>query len=134
MGRVADNGDGQLGDGGTTNATIATLRAGGTLSGKTIRAVYAGPNYAMAVDSLGNLHAWGTNSYGQLGNGTLSNQFTPVQSVTGGVSDVYIGQYDYNITYIKKTDCWRRSNIDHLGVRLKTWTCLRHKSETLSVF
>ena len=34
----------------------------------------------------------------------MSNQFTPVQSVTGGVSDVYIGQYDYNITYIKKTD------------------------------
>ena len=98
------NGDGQLGDGGTTNATIATLRTGGTLSGKTIRAVYAGPNYAMAVDSLGNLHAWGTNTYGQLGNGTLSNQFTPVQSVATGVSDVYIGQYDYPITYIKKTD------------------------------
>jgi alpha-tubulin suppressor-like RCC1 family protein len=98
------NGDGQLGDGGTTNATIATLRTGGSLSGKTIRAVYAGPNYAMAVDSLGNLHAWGTNAYGQLGNGTLSNQFTPVQSVATGVSDVYIGQYDYNIAYIKKTD------------------------------
>ena len=32
------------------------------------------------------------------------------------------------------TVCWRRSNIDHLGVRLKTWTGLRHKSETLSVF
>ena len=99
------NGDGQLGDGGTTNATIATLRTGGTLAGKTITKVFGGPNYAMAIDSAGNLHAWGTNTtYGQLGNGTLSNQFTPVQSVTGGVSDVYIGQYDYNITYIKKTD------------------------------
>jgi alpha-tubulin suppressor-like RCC1 family protein len=98
------NGDGQLGDGGTTNATIATLRTGGSLSGKVITKMFAGPNYAMAIDSLGNLHAWGTNTYGQLGNGTLSNQFTPVQSVAGGVSDVYIGQYDYNITYIKKTD------------------------------
>lgn len=98
------NGDGQLGDGGTTNATIATLRAGGSLAGKTITKIYGGPNYAMAIDSAGNLHAWGTNTYGQLGNGTLSNQFTPVQSVTGGVSEVYIGQYDYNITYMKKTD------------------------------
>ncbi len=80
------NGDGQLGDGGTTNATIATLRTGGTLAGKTITKVFGGPNYAMAIDSAGNLHAWGTNTtYGQLGNGTLSNQFTPVQSVTGGV-------------------------------------------------
>ena len=98
------NGDGQLGDGGTTNATIATLRAGGSLAGKTITKIYGGPNYAMAIDSAGNLHAWGTNTYGQLGNGTLSNQFTPVQSVTGSVSEVYIGQYDYNITYMKKTD------------------------------
>ncbi len=32
------------------------------------------------------------------------------------------------------TACWRRSNIDQLGVRLKTWTGMRHKSETLSVF
>ena len=35
---------------------------------------------------------------------------------------------------LKIMTCWRRSNIDHLGVRLKTWTGLRHKSETLSVF
>jgi len=99
------NGDGQLGDGGTTNATIPVLRTGGSLSGKVITKVFAGPNYAMAIDSLGNLHAWGTNvTYGNLGNGTLANQFTPVQSVTGNVADVYIGQYDYPITYIKKTD------------------------------
>ncbi len=98
------NGDGQLGDGGTTNSTIPMQRTGGSLAGKTITKVFGGPNYAMAIDSAGNLHAWGTNNYGQLGNGTLSNQFTPVQSVTGGVSDVYIGQYDYPISYIKKTD------------------------------
>jgi len=98
------NGDGVLGDGGTTNATIATLRAGGSLAGKVITKIYGSYNYAMAIDSLGNLHAWGTNNYGMLGNGTLSNQFTPVQSVTGGVSEVYIGQYDYPITYMKKTD------------------------------
>ncbi len=30
--------------------------------------------------------------------------------------------------------CWRRLNIDLWGVQLKTWTGLRHKSETLSVF
>ena len=98
------NGDGQLGDGTTTNSTIPVLRTGGTLSGKTITKVYGGPSYAMAIDSAGNLHAWGTNPDGRLGNGTLSNQLTPVQSVATGVSDVYIGQYDYPITYIKKTD------------------------------
>lgn len=99
------NGDGQLGDGTTTNVSIATLRTGGTLSGKTITKVFGTNNGAFAIDSLGNLHAWGTNTtYGHLGNGTVSNQFTPVQSVTGGMVDVYAGSYDYPVTYIKKSD------------------------------
>lgn len=99
------NGDGQLGDGGITNVSIATLRTGGTLSGKTITKVYGGYMYAHAIDSLGNLHAWGTNTtFGALGNGTVSNQFTPVQCVTGGVVDVYSGSYDNPITFIKKSD------------------------------
>jgi hypothetical protein len=37
-------------------------------------------------------------------------------------------------TDIKAWVCWRRFKTDHLEVRLKTWTGLRHKSETLSVF
>ena len=58
----------------------------------------------MALDSLGNLHAWGTNQYGQLGNGNYAQQLTPVQSVGTGVADAYLGGYDYPVTYIKKTD------------------------------
>lgn len=98
------NGDGQLGDGGTTNATIATLRTGGSLAGKTIAKIYGSTAYAMAIDTLGNLHAWGSNPYGQLGNGTFVNQFTPVQVVTADAEEVYIGQYDYGVTYLKKKD------------------------------
>lgn len=98
------NGDSQLGDGTTTNSTIAMPRMGGSLSGKTIVKVVGGAYHAMAIDSLGNLHAWGTNSYGQLGNGNYALQALPVQSVGTGVADVYLGGYDYPVTYIKKTD------------------------------
>ena len=98
------NGDGQLGDNTTTNSTIAMPRSGGSLSGKTIVKVFTGQNYAMALDSLGNLHAWGTNSYGQLGNGNYALQLSPVQAVGTGVADAYLGGYDYPVTYIKKAD------------------------------
>jgi alpha-tubulin suppressor-like RCC1 family protein len=98
------NGDSQLGDNTTTNSTIAMPRSMGSLSGKTIVKVFAGAYHAMALDSLGNLHAWGTNSYGQLGNGNYALQAVPVIAVATGVADVYLGGYDYPVTYIKKTD------------------------------
>lgn len=98
------NGDGQLGDGGTANASIATLRTGGSLNGKTITKIFAGSNHAFALASDGTLHGWGTNTtYGQLGNGTLANQFTPVQVATN-VADLYNSSYDYPVVFIKKTD------------------------------
>lgn len=98
------NGDGQLGTGDTVNGTVATLRTGGTLSGKTISKLIGGHNFAFALDSTGALHGWGTNTtYGSLGNGTLANQFTPVQCATG-VADVVVSSYDYAVTYIRKTD------------------------------
>ena len=98
------NGDGQLGTGDTVSGSIATLRTGGTLSGKTISKIYGNYMSFFALDSTGALHGWGTNTtYGQLGNGTVANQFTPVQCATN-VVDVYNTTYDYPVTFIKKTD------------------------------
>lgn len=98
------NGDGQLGDGGVTQANLPVQRTGGTLAGKTIVKAFGGYMCAFALDSTGTLHGWGTNvTYGPLGNGTLANQFTPVQCATS-VADCYTTTYDYPVTLIKKTD------------------------------
>lgn len=98
------NGDGQLGDGLTANSSIATLRTGGSLNGKTITKLFAGSNHAFALASDGTLHGWGTNTtYGQLGQGSVANQFTPVQVATN-VADLYNSTYDYPVVFIKKTD------------------------------
>ena len=98
------NGDGQLGDGGTAQANIPVLRAGGTLAGKTLVNVYCGHTAAYALDDAGRLHAWGTNTtFGNLGNGNFANQFTPVQ-VAINVAEVYTNSYDYPMLLIKKTD------------------------------
>ncbi len=97
------NGNGQLGDGSSNQANVAMPRTGGSLVGKTIVKVFGAYVHTFALDSTGALHAWGTNDYGQLGNGNLANQFTPVQVATN-VADVYAGSYDYPLTFLKKTD------------------------------
>lgn len=97
------NANGQLGDGTTNQANVAMPRAGGSLTGKTIVKVFGAYVHAFALDSTGALHAWGTNDFGQLGNGNLANQFTPVQVATN-VVDVYAGSHDQPLTYLKKTD------------------------------
>lgn len=54
----------------------------------------------MALDSNHNVYAWGDNSYGQLGDGTLVSRSTPVL-VAANVIDIYAGE---NFSYILKSD------------------------------
>ena len=71
---------GQLGDNTTTNSRspIAVQVAGTPLAGKTIVQIAAGADHSLALDSGGALYAWGSNAYGQLGNGTTTNSSVPV--------------------------------------------------------
>ena len=71
---------GQLGNNTTTNSRspIAVQAAGTPMAGKTIVQVAAGADHSLALDSDGALYAWGSNAYGQLGNGTTTNSSVPV--------------------------------------------------------
>jgi alpha-tubulin suppressor-like RCC1 family protein len=80
-------------------------------------AVAAGGSHALALRSGGTLWAWGYNDYGQLGNGTTTDQTAPVQigsdtnwtSVTAG---------SYHSTALKSDGtlwCWGRNNYSQLG-------------------
>ena len=71
---------GQLGNNTTTNSRspIAVQVAGTPLAGKTIVQIAAGADHSLALDSDGALYAWGSNAYGQLGNGTMTNSSVPV--------------------------------------------------------
>ena len=70
-----DNSAGQLGDGTTTQhdspeaVTLAT--------GITATAVSAGNGFSLAIGSDGNLYAWGDNTEGQLGDGTIIQHKSP---------------------------------------------------------
>ncbi len=86
------NDAGQLGDGTTTNqfapvevcAPGQNAPCGAFLTG--ITAIAAGFSYVLALDNAGFVWAWGNNTYGQLGNGTLSDSKVPVQVCAPGTS------------------------------------------------
>ena len=68
--------DGQLGNG--TTASSSTPVQVSLPSGVVPVAVAAGDDHSLALGSNGTLYAWGYNGYGQLGNGTETNEDTPV--------------------------------------------------------
>ncbi|MBE0448512.1 MAG: hypothetical protein IBX64_10530, partial [Actinobacteria bacterium] len=71
-----DNTLGQLGNGTKSNGISTPAQVSG-LSGVTT--IEAGPNHAFAIKQDGNLWAWGWNYFGELGDGTTTDRYTPVQ-------------------------------------------------------
>ncbi|MBI4945906.1 MAG: T9SS type A sorting domain-containing protein [Bacteroidetes bacterium] len=74
---------GQLGDGTTTMRTVPVHVLAGTSGCTTnlcnIISVSGGVDHSLALKNDGTVWAWGTNTYGQIGDGTTTNRFTPVQ-------------------------------------------------------
>ncbi|GIM86681.1 hypothetical protein Sar04_34170 [Salinispora arenicola] len=70
------NSSGQLGNGSTTDST--TPVAVSLPTGSTATIVAAGSDHSLAVTSTGAALAWGSNSVGQLGNGSTADSSLPV--------------------------------------------------------
>ena len=74
------NSYGKLGDGTTFDRhSPIQVSEGSILEGKNIISVSAGYEYSLALDSDGNVYAWGWNGYGQLGDGTTTEKYPPIQ-------------------------------------------------------
>lgn len=67
------NANGRLGDGTTTNRSLATPVTG--LSG--VSAIAAGDHHAVALKTDGSLVAWGRNDFGQVGDSSTTQRLTP---------------------------------------------------------
>ena len=80
------NESGQLGNGGTVPSLVpVAVGAGSVLTGKPVVAVAAGSTHNLVLCADGTLVAWGSNTYGQLGNGNKADSLLPVMVNTAGV-------------------------------------------------
>jgi len=108
------NGDGQLGDSTTTsNMSPKQTLAGGSNWTK----LTCGDSFITAIKTDGTLWSWGSNSYGQLGDGTRTHRSSPIQIGTN-TNWKHVNGGDNHIVAIK-TDgtlwAWGDNSFGQLG-------------------
>jgi alpha-tubulin suppressor-like RCC1 family protein len=97
---------GELGDG-TTTKSLTPVSVYGMASGASKIAV--GFYHACLLTTAGGVKCWGTNSNGQLGDGTTTDKTTPVSvsGLTAGVSSLSVGSFSSCvITTSGEAQCW----------------------------
>ena len=113
-----DNRAGQLGNGTTDNSWIPVEVSGLTSS---VRAIGGGSGHTCAVaagSEGGRAQCWGSNTFGQLGDGTTTNRTTPadVAGLDSSVRAVAAGdQYTCALMDDGGVKCWGRNHYGQLG-------------------
>jgi alpha-tubulin suppressor-like RCC1 family protein len=80
--------------------------------------VTCGEFHTCAVTASNGMKCWGYNDYGQLGDGTQSNELTPVDvsGLTSGVAAVTAGAYfTCAVTITGGVKCWGENKFGQLG-------------------
>jgi alpha-tubulin suppressor-like RCC1 family protein len=87
------NDDGELGNNTLIFSSIPiAISSFGSISGKTIRAIACGTNHTIAMDSNAQVHTWGDNKYGQLGDTTFVQKHSSIPMEISSKSDSISGK------------------------------------------
>ena len=108
---------GQLGDGTYNDSNIPVDVAG---LGAELSAISAGLNHTCALTRSGGVKCWGTNSYGELGDSTDTDQFSAephdVSGLTSGVIAIAAGaDFSCAVTSSGAAKCWGFNVAGQLG-------------------
>ncbi|MFO1134963.1 MAG: hypothetical protein U1E30_07250 [Rhodoblastus sp.] len=95
------NDNGQLGDGTLSNRTSpVAVSTSGALAGKKVVQIAAGGSYTCALTSEGRVYCWGYNGYGNLGDGTTTQNSAPVAvSISGVLSGKMVTQISVGMSH-----------------------------------
>ena len=109
---------GELGDGTTTDRTSPT--AVSLNAGENVIDVGSGDKHTCALLDDGSIKCWGSNYYGQLGDGTNFDRSLPTStaSLGAGRTAVDIGVGEFGVCALLDNDdvkCWGRNNKGQLG-------------------
>jgi alpha-tubulin suppressor-like RCC1 family protein len=111
------NGNGQLGDGTTTNRLVPTSVVGLSTG---VAAIAARQRHTcVLLTSTGGVQCWGYNNFGQLGDGTTTDRYVPtsVVGLSSGVAVIAAGLY-HTCALLASTggvQCWGYNNYGQLG-------------------
>jgi hypothetical protein len=78
-------------------------------------ALAAGDNHTLALKEDGTVWAWGANNLGQVGNGTMTHQSSPVQVLTGVVAIAAGGEHSLAVKADGSVWGWGRNTNSQLG-------------------
>jgi alpha-tubulin suppressor-like RCC1 family protein len=110
-----NNGNGQVGDGSTTQR-LTPVQVSGLTSGVTQVAAAANNGYALLAD--GSVKAWGFNGTGPVGDGTNTQRLAPVQvsGLTSGVTQIAAGaNTGYALLADGSVRAWGRNDLGQVG-------------------
>jgi alpha-tubulin suppressor-like RCC1 family protein len=114
------NASGELGDN-TTTQRLSPVQVSQSTGMTNVVAVAASYSHSLALTSSGTVWAWGDNYYGQLGDGTNTNRWMPVQvpGLTGVVAIAAGSYYSSGFSAALKTDgtvwVWGNGSVGEMG-------------------
>jgi len=109
------NFNGAIGDG-TTTDRYAPVDVTGLTSG--VSAISANYLHTCALTTSGGVKCWGSNVYGEIGDGTTVDKYTPVDvtGLTSGVAAISTGAYHTCALYLSgRMKCWGINENGELG-------------------
>ncbi len=111
------NGGAQVGNG-TVGGNISTPTTVLNLTGSVSKPARSGGSFNCALMSNASVNCWGTNTNGQIGDGTTTTRSSAVavQGLSGSVSQLELG-YDHACSLLTtgKIECWGRNHKGQLG-------------------
>ncbi len=109
------NFSGQLGSG-NTSASPVPVDVNGLPGGSSVTSIAIGAEHSCAIVA-GAAKCWGSNQYGQLGTGNITNTTAPtdVIGLAGGITSIATGASHTCVLINSGVKCWGRNDVGQLG-------------------